>query len=95
MPAVYSLTILDTILYSTSNVPNNLPQVISLLFWAIVEIIRLQANSGRVILNKKKCKTHYSRERLQFSSMLLQVQETQCQVANLNKQVLLVNTCHS
>ena len=27
--------------------------------------------------------------------MLLQVQETQCQVAILNKQVLLVNTCHS
>ena len=36
-----------------------------------------------LVLIKKNCKTHYSRERLQFSSMLLQVQETQCQEANL------------
>ena len=36
----------------------------------------------------KNCETHYSRKRLQFLNMLMQVQETQCQVANLKKQVL-------
>ena len=36
----------------------------------------------------ENCETHYSRERLQFSNMLMQVQETQCQGANLKKQVL-------